>query len=280
MQADGRAQRLDGDHGSGQAREEVLVGGTSNTGLVVRVEDTVRRPQTRASPAVHALLRHLQEQGFDGAPRHLGEDEAGREVLGYVEGEAPTAPYPGWARTDEALASAAGLLRRYHRAVEGFDPSGHVWGSEVPAAYRGGLVGHNDPSPDNVVFRDGRAAALIDFDLASPGSALWDLAMLVRLWVPLRDPVDVPDERAGRVLERLLVAVDAYGLPRAERDRLVPAATATHGWGYDIIRAGAARGQAGYARYWTAEAQEHDRRGRRWFATEGERLARELRRHP
>jgi hypothetical protein len=33
----------------------------------------------------------------------------------------------------------------------------------------GTILCHNDVCPDNVVFRDGRAAALIDFDLAAPG---------------------------------------------------------------------------------------------------------------
>lgn len=255
---------------------EVLRGGTSNDGLVVRVDGTVRRPQTRASPAVHALLRHLEDQGFDGAPRYLGEDEQGREVLSYVEGDVPTLPFPAWATSDEVLVGVVDLLRRYHRAVAGFDPAGRVWGSEVPPAYRGGLVGHNDLSPDNVVLRDGRAVALIDFDLASPGSALWDLALLVRLWVPLRDPDDVPDARAGRALERLRLAADAYGLPAAGRARLVEAARESHGWCYGIVRAGAERGQAGYARYWTPRAQEHDRRGRRWLAASQGALERAL----
>ncbi len=269
MQAEGaHPQGRDGTTG-----DEVLVGGTSNSGLVVRVHDTVRRPQTRASPTVHALLRHLEAVGFEGAPRHLGEDEEGREVLTYVQGDVPTLPYPGWALTDEALQSVADLLRRYHCAVAGFDPTGRTWGSDVPAGFRDGLVGHNDPSPDNVVFRDGRAVALIDFDLASPGSALWDVALFARLWVPLRDPVDVNDDRADRALARLRLAVDAYGLPAADRARVVATARATHGWCYDIVRAGAERGQAGYARYWTPAAQERDQRGRRWFASAADVLA-------
>lgn len=267
MQAGDGVGRHGASGAAGRPDEHVLTGGTSNRGLVVRVGRTVRRPQTRASPAVHALLRHLQDQGFDGAPQHLGEDEHGREVLSFVEGDVPTAPYPDWALTDDALASAADLLRRYHRAVAGFDPAGRRWGSQVPAAYRGSLLGHNDPAPDNVVFRDGRAVALIDFDLASPGSVVWDLALLVRLWVPLRDPADVPAALAGRLRERLRLVVDVYDPPRADRERLLGAARASHAWCYDIVRAGAERGQPGYARYWTPAAQERDRRGRAWFAT-------------
>lgn len=254
-------------------REIRLEGGTSNRGLVVRVGDTVRRPQTAESPAVHELLRHLEKVGFDGAPRYLGEDEDGREVLSYVEGGAATVPYAPWALTDAALVSVVDLLRRYHEAVRTFDFSAHRWPTTVPATYRGDLVSHNDPNLDNIVFRDGAAVALIDFDLASPGSALWDVALAARLWVPLRDPLDVPDERAGRTHERLRLVADAYGLPDRERAMLAAAARETHGWCYDIVRVGAEQGQPGYLHYWTSSAQEHDERGRRWLASHADSLA-------
>src|SRR5215204_6333981 len=97
--------------GTGHYRETQLGGGTSNRGLVVRVGDTVRRPQHAGSPGVHALLRHLQQVGFDGAPRYLGQDERGREVLSYIEGDVATDPYPAWALTDSALVSVAEFLR-------------------------------------------------------------------------------------------------------------------------------------------------------------------------
>jgi hypothetical protein len=252
--------------------EITLTGGTSNDGLVVRVGDTVRRPRSAASPGVHALLRHLERVGFDGAPRLLGIDDQGREVLEFVPGTAVTPPYPAWALTDAALASVAGLLRRYHEAVRGFDPSPWTWGSSVPPAFRTDLVSHNDPNLDNVVFRDGEAVALIDFDLASPGSELWDVALAARLWVPLRDPRDVPDERAGRLPERLRSFVDAYGLSEPDRRRVAAAVMQTHGWCYDIVQAGASRGQPGYVGYWTPGARAHDQRGWQWLAENQRRL--------
>jgi len=256
--------------------EVQLAGGTSNQGLVVRIADTVRRPRTPASPAIHALLRHLERVGFDGAPRVLGTDDQGREVLSFVAGEAATPPYPPWALSDTALASVADLLRRYHAAVQGFDPAPYRWGSRVPVAFRAGLVSHNDPNLDNVVFQNGEAVALIDFDLASPGSPLWDVAQAARLWVPLRDPKDVSDERAERVHERLRFFVDAYGLPEHDRRRVATAVMQTHGWSYDIVHAGAARGQAGYVGYWTPSARAHDVRGRRWLAKNLQRLDADL----
>lgn len=63
-----------------------FVGGRQSSG-VVRVGDTVRRPLHRNSEFVHALLRHFEAVGFDGAPRLLGVDDQGREILTYVEGE-------------------------------------------------------------------------------------------------------------------------------------------------------------------------------------------------
>lgn len=248
-----------GDH------EVELTGGTANRGLVRRVGDTVRRPRPTADTGVHALLDHLERVGFDGAPRYLGQDANGRDVLTYIDGEVPIAPYPSWARTDDALISVAALLRRYHQAVESFDPRPYEWPTVVPSPYWGNLVTHNDPNLDNVVFRDGQAVAFIDFDLASPGSSLWDAALAARLWIPLRAPQDVPDYVAVRTGQRLRVFADAYGLTDTERARMAPTVLATHTWCYDIIRTGAEQGRPGYQHYWTRSAQEHDTRGRQWL---------------
>jgi Ser/Thr protein kinase RdoA (MazF antagonist) len=246
-------------------QELELLGGTANRGLVRRVGDTVRRPRPTAGTGVQALLEHLERVGFDGAPRYLGQDENGRDVLSYVEGEVPIAPHPAWALTDEALISVAALLGRYHDAARSFDPAPYEWPTTVPSPYRGALVTHNDPNLDNVVFRDGRAVALIDFDLASPGSPLWDAALAARLWVPLRNPQDVPDGLASRAGHRLRLFAESFGLTRPQRERLAAAILATHTWCYDIIRAGVEQGRPGYQHYWTPSAQAHDARGRQWL---------------
>jgi hypothetical protein len=59
----------------------------------VRVGDTVRRAAGSSAPAVRELLLHLEAVGFDGAPRHLGTDQLGREVLSWIEGDVPLPPY-------------------------------------------------------------------------------------------------------------------------------------------------------------------------------------------
>ena len=75
-------------------RETPLVGGTTNAGRVSRVGDTVRRPDRATSASTKALLDHLEGVGFAGAPRYLGTDEDGREVLSYIPGRAAIEPAP------------------------------------------------------------------------------------------------------------------------------------------------------------------------------------------
>jgi hypothetical protein len=257
--------------------EVPLPGGTANVGLVVRVGDTVRRPPRSGSAATHALLRYLQDSGFDGAPRFLGLDDRGREILSYVEGAAPIQPYPQWALTDRALIGVAELLRSYHDVVSGFDPSGYRWQVRIPHEFGDPLVSHNDPNLDNVVFRDGAAVALIDFDLACPGSRIWDVATAARLWAPLRADADIADSRRGHALRRLRLFADAYGLASADRALLAEAIVPSHDWIYGIIRHGAHRGHRGFARYWTGDAVARAERSRRWYVEAAPRLRAALR---
>jgi Phosphotransferase enzyme family len=252
-----------------------LAGGFTNAGLVTRVGDTVRRPP--AGAATHALLDHLERVGFDGAPRFLGFDEHGREVLSYIPGEAVIPPYPDWALTDEALVSVAALLRRYHDAVASFDGRGVEWPAPVPEAFRGGLVSHNDPNLDNVIFAGGRAVALIDFDLAGPGSRIWDVACAARLWAPLRDEADTPQELRGRTLARLRTFADAYGLPAQDRPRVVEAMVDAHEWCYDVVRKAVANGHETFGALWLGGGRLRAERTRTWLAEHGAQMRAALR---
>jgi hypothetical protein len=250
--------------------EILLHGGLTNAGRVSRVGDTVRRP--RSSAATWALLEHLERVGFDGAPRFLGVDDQGREMLSYLPGEAAIEPVPSWAWTDEALVSVAELLRRYHGVAASFDPASHSWPDFVPARFLGGLVCHNDPNLDNVIFSDGVAVGLIDFDLAGPGSVAWDVTCAARLWAPLRDERDLPEPLRGRSLERLRLFVDAYGLAREERERMVEAAIHTHERCYRVVRAAVADGHEPFARMWREGGRERAERTHRWLASHGDQM--------
>jgi hypothetical protein len=246
--------------------EVELTGGTANQGLVVRVGDTVRRPWRPTSPSTHALLQHMEEVGFDGAPRLLGVDDRGREVLTYVPGATISPPYPPWSLTTQALESVARLLHRYHEAVASFDGGGLPWQLPVPDRFTTGLVSHNDPNMDNIVFRDGVAVALIDFDLAGPGSRVWDVAAAARLWAPLRPDVDIADARRGQSLQRLRIFVDTYGLPGDQRELVAEALQPNHTWCYDNVRHHAEAGHEGFSAFWQGGGADLAVRVQDWFA--------------
>ena len=252
---------------AGQHDQEVpLPGGIANRGKVVRVGNTVHRPQRDTSPATHALLQHLETVGFDGAPRFLGLDVQNREILSYVPGAPALVPYPDWALTDEALISVAKLLRAYHDAVAEFDPTPYVWPPSPPQSMAGQLVSHNDPNLDNIIFRDGRAVALIDFDLTSPGSRLWDVACAARLWAPLRPTAYIIDNRRGREFERLRTFVDSYGLNRAEKAQLLSAVVKNQAWFYQLVAGHIAAGHTAFLQYTKAPTRMPPREYARWLS--------------
>jgi hypothetical protein len=247
---------------SGGPMSGPMSGGTANRGLVIRVGDAVLRPTAPCRPATHALLAHLSSVGFDGAPRVLAVGTA-TEMLTYIHGQAAVPPLPADILTDTALVSVAELVRRYHRAVRSFDPAAYRWPKAIPAAFRTGLVSHNDVHPANLVFRDGRAVALIDFDLAGPGSAAWDLAAAARTWAPLQEDRDIPDCRQGRAIERFRIFLHACELTRAERREVAEAVVANHDWTYAIVTEAAAAGHRGFTDYWRKVAAPAAR-ARRW----------------
>jgi hypothetical protein len=203
--------------------EEPLPGGFGNLGEVVRVGDTIRRPPRQSSGAVRALLVHLEAGGFEGVPRFLDVDDKGRDVLTFVDGDVPLPPYPEWSMTDEALESFGALLRRFHEAAATFDAAGvEGWELDWADPTGGSRICHNDTFPENVVFRDGLAVALIDFDMAAPGRPFWDLAVASQEWMPLHAPgTRRSHEIALDAVERFGRFARAYGVAPEDAETLV-----------------------------------------------------------
>ena len=137
----------------------------------------------------------------------------------------------------------------------------------------GPLVSHNDPNLDNIVFRDGRAVALIDFDLASPGSRLWDVACAARLWVPLRPDAYITDARRGRAFQRLRLFVDSYGLDRVERSRILSAVQQNQQWFFELVEWHIAAGHRAFLQYKKAETRMPPAEYAHWLS-ENQEIAR------
>src|SRR6185436_14241707 len=161
-----------------------LEGGTVND-VVVRVGDTVRRSVGPWTPAVHALLRHLERAGFPYSSRVLGFDAKGREVLRYIEGVTGNMPWPAALFTDEAVRDVARLVRGYHDAAASFvPPPGSVWRNTDRSLTPGEIVRHGDLGTWNMIWRDGVLVGLIDWDFAEPGLAIIDAAYAAKHIVP------------------------------------------------------------------------------------------------
>ena len=182
------------------SREIPLSGGALTEG-VVRLGDTVRRPSGFASARVREVLLRLERVGFDAAPRWLGVDAEGREILSWIEGDTFTErgrlhPFVGdppeerrVVFSDEQIAAAMLLLRRYHDAFEG----------EV--------ICHGDYGPWNLVWREGRPAAIIDFDDVYPGDPADDVGYALRMFVGYGLARAAPDV----LVRRTKMALAAYG---------------------------------------------------------------------
>ncbi|MDQ3855142.1 MAG: phosphotransferase, partial [Chloroflexota bacterium] len=225
-------------------REEEVPFADGNVTGAVRIGDTVRRGTGPWTPAVHALLRHLERAGFEGAPRVLGIDDQWREVLTYVPGETDPNPRVSFGG-DEALAGVARLLRRYHDAVASFEPPlDAAWRPSADASPGDELICHNDIAPYNTIVSEGRPVAFIDWDLAAPGTRKWDLAHALWRFVPLYEDWGSP-EAQGR---RLRLFCDAYGLGerRGLLDIIERRQRATH----DGLRAWAEAGEPAFQVLW------------------------------
>jgi hypothetical protein len=232
-----------------------LTGGDVTEGLV-RVGNTVRRPRGERWQLVRNILTHLESVGFDGAPRFLGVDSAGREMLSYVDGEVAGRPRPPWIADEDRMISVAQLVQRYNDAVAGLgiptdlpapiEPPGLPDLDDPPE-----LVGHQDITPENVVFRDGRAYALIDFDLARPVSRARELVNLMLWWAPFGADEDLdPELRGLDQARRSRLIADAYRAEQSDRLKVMDLAIALNERAWHVMKYRAETLGGGWQRMW------------------------------
>jgi hypothetical protein len=175
-------------------QEIPLLGGRLTPGIV-RVGNTVRRHPKGNAAFVHDLLLFLEDQGFDFAPRFLGMDEQGRDIFSYLEGQ--TWLSSGSRLSDDLLVQAARVIRSYHDITAG---STLAQGQEI--------VAHHELGPHNTIFQENRLIGFIDWDDATPGNRLRDLANAVYNYV---DVSHWANQSANEQARRIHLMCAAYG---------------------------------------------------------------------
>ncbi|MBL7628531.1 phosphotransferase [Frankia nepalensis] len=203
---------------------------------------------------VHQLLGFLEQRGWEGAPRFLGVDEHGREILGFLPGHVGWEPeQPPAVLCDESLVQVAELVRQLHDLTAGTPLAG---GSEV--------VCHNDLAPRNTVYRDLgdglRPVAFLDWDLASPGARIQDVAHVCWQFLHLGPAVTDLDETRRRI--RLICA--AYGL--RQRAGVVETILWCQDCCWRGVQAGVLAGEPTALRLRDAGVIDDVRAGRQWVA--------------
>lgn len=205
---------------------EILIpGGRLNRGRLVRLGDFVLRPADE-DPAIEHLIVGVGKV-FSGIPKTFGSDSSGRLKLEWIEGESGELFDEDEHKSKTRLFSVGAILRDLHDSTVSIV-------SESAVTSRGSLdppgvhevICHGDAGPGNIVFRDGKAFAFIDWEMAAPGRRSWDLATALRYWSPFRNPANKkppelllhPTQRGGWLLD----GYSASDELRSEVVRLLP----------------------------------------------------------
>ena len=216
------------------------------------IDGTIRRVPGSWTPAVTALLQHLASAGFVGAPRPLGVDLHGRDIVSYLAGSTVggARPWPRWTHSDEALLNVGDWLKRYHSAVADFVPHpGSLW-REGQAWKPGLIIGHNDAAPYNAVWNENGLVGFVDWDMAGPTTCADDLAWVAFSWAPLHARELVRDEgftAFGERRARLETFLRAYGWAGTTNEVLELVRRRVQ-MQLDVIRSVAANGDETYQR--------------------------------
>ncbi|MEI8408094.1 MULTISPECIES: phosphotransferase enzyme family protein [unclassified Kribbella] len=228
--------------------EEILTGGNV-AAEVVRIGSTVRKPALPQTPGIEAILEHLANKGFPGAPATMGIDDKRRHVVEYIPGDlADTLPL----MTLDELHRIGRLIRELHDAMEDFAvPADVRWNVAVPDPAGGDLICHNDLAPWNLV-RDGDRWVFIDWDNAGPSSRLWDLAYAAHGFVQF-----LPDGNPSTDAPRLRALVDGYGLNLHDRQALPTQLAANTQGMHDLLLRGQQTGEQPWSRLYAEGHANH-----------------------
>jgi len=177
--------------GSKPDNEEIILGGGRTTTGVVRIGNTVRKPVKKNSEYARQVLQFLERKHFKHSQRYRGKDEENREIFAYVEGFIPADLGD---TTDIQLQSFMKIVREFHDISQDFVKSDTL------------VLCHDDLSPCNVVFRDDRPIAIIDWNDVHPDERWQDLTYILWLWINIGSHYENKN-----IVSQMRSALNAYG---------------------------------------------------------------------
>lgn len=238
-----------------------------NVSSAVRVGDSVHRSTGDWTPTIHALLAYLNDNNFTEAPRVLGFDERGREVLSFLPGIAASRPWPKIMLDKVGVEQAGRLLRKYHDVVVNFVPPADAeWRVGKTEKKPGQIIRHGDLGPWNTIWQNDKLTGLIDWDFAQPGERLEDLAQMAYYFIPLRSEEgwrEAGFKERPDFVKRLNTLVSAYGMYSV--NELIEAVLVQQSEERKLVREKAAQGIEPWVYFFARGDVEESLRDTKWL---------------
>lgn len=192
---------------------EILEGG--NMSKPLKKDNLIYKDASEASETIHNLLIHVKNKGINWIPKSFGINNQRKHILSFFEGIVPD-EVPDWLWKEEILIDVAKKLRQWHDATVDFNYEKAKWllTNDEPNE----VICHCDFAPYNCVFENEKLKGVIDFDVCSPGSRLWDIVYTVYRFVPILPQVelkpnyDISPFAIDEIFKRLDLFLDNYSM--------------------------------------------------------------------